>query len=214
MPSAHAAGVLVATSRPPPRQKGRRPHSRGLLGRARGLLGVEGAEPLASRNVRRCVCWLEHVCVAQASRRTSSKRAVETNSSRSTPDTRRRDAGRGTPPSQSPEQTMSATVRWPQKPFIGGGRSSGCDLASLPSAPATSSAAIPFDPTKSGSFLHIGSDTETVMLGRNMLSHKPFTVFADSPGHLRDLLPIHTVNDPPLREGWREATPRDATPRA
>ena len=46
-----------------------------------------------------------------------------------------------------------------EKPLIGGGRSSGWALASLPSAPATSSAAVPFDPMKSGAFLHIGSDT-------------------------------------------------------
>ena len=32
-------------------------------------------------------------------------------------------------------------------------------------------AGIPFDPTKSGSFLHIGSDTWRVMIYRNTLSH-------------------------------------------
>ena len=58
---------------------------------------------------------------------------------------------------------------WPQKPLIRGGRSSGCELASLPSAPATSSAAIPSDPTKSGSCLHIRSDPRFVMTRHNSL---------------------------------------------
>ena len=117
-----------------------------------GPAGVEGAAPLVSLRVLPGNMLLDHLSVAQASPRTPSKRALETNSSRRAPDARRRDAGRGTSASQSPEPTKSAAVRWPHKPLIGGGRSSGCDLASLPSEPATLSAAIPFDPAESGSF--------------------------------------------------------------
>ena len=46
-----------------------------------------------------------------------------------------------------------------QRPLLGGGGSPGGDLASLPSSRPTSSAAIPFDPVHSGSYLCIQSDT-------------------------------------------------------
>ena len=42
-------------------------------------------------------------------------------------------------------------------------------VASFPSSPATSSAAIPFGPTKSRSCLHIGSGTRHVVMNRNPL---------------------------------------------
>ena len=170
---------------------------------ARALFGIEGAEPLASPCVLPGVCWLDHLSVAQASPRTTSTRALETKSSRRAPAARRRDAGRGTPASQSPEPTKSVAVRWLQEPLIGGGRSSGCDLASLRCAPATSSAAIPFDPMESGSFLRIVSDTWFVIMRHKSLSHIRLRSSRIVPVELRQFLAASQLWEQPVSTGIR-----------
>jgi len=73
-----------------------------------------------------------------------------------------REVGRPVLAGRFTAEARSADGVGPKKPFIGGGRSAGWALASLPSEPATSSAAVQFDPMTSGAFLHIGSDTEIV----------------------------------------------------
>ena len=136
--------------------------------------GSRGRSPSTASLWPRGVGWLKHLIVLQASPADTREAVPETNDGAvqgrgddAVGDVAR-EVGRRTGRTLHCGGAVGGWGR-AEKPLIGGGRSSGWALASLPSAPATSSAAVPFHPMKSGSFLHIGSDTEIVDVFRNKL---------------------------------------------